>query len=87
VLWALAKALKGSAAFYASLWERRAALSKLPVLIVWGMKDRAFPPHLLSRWREALPAARVVECPAAGHWPHEEDPETAIAALREFLTR
>ena len=86
VLWALAKALKGSAAFYGSLWDRRDRLARLPVLIVWGLKDRAFPPHLLARWREALPAARVVECADAGHWPHEEDPERAIGALRGFLS-
>lgn len=85
VLWALAKALLGSAPFYESLWARRAELARLPLLIVWGLKDRAFPPHILARWREGLPNAKVVECPEAGHWPHEEDPDRCVAALREFL--
>lgn len=85
VLWALARALRGSRDFYAGLWNRRAALERLPVLIVWGMKDRAFPPRYLDKWRAAFPNARVVSLPDAGHWPHEEEPEAVIEALKGFL--
>lgn len=85
VLWALAKALLGSSAHYDSLWRRRAELAGLAALIVWGRKDRAFPPGLLARWREALPHARVAELAGSGHWPHEEEPEAVIAAMRGFL--
>jgi haloalkane dehalogenase len=85
VLWPLAHALLGSSAFYDSLWSERAKLSGRPALIVWGMKDPAFPPYQLARWREALPAARVAELPGAGHWPHEEEPERVVAELRTFL--
>jgi haloalkane dehalogenase len=85
VLWALAKSLLGSSAFFASLWERRAALRDLPALLVWGMKDRAFPPRMLAKWKEALPQARGVELAGVGHWPHEEEPEAVAVALRAFL--
>ena len=85
VLWALARALLGSSDFYRGLWEQRDRLRRLPVLLVWGLKDRAFEPRLLARWREALPEARVAELPDSGHWPHEEEPETVIRALRDFL--
>jgi haloalkane dehalogenase len=85
VLWALAKSLLGSGAHYASLWDRRADLARLPALIVWGLKDRAFPPPFLARWKEVLPGARVVELAGAGHWPQEEEPEAVAAALRGFL--
>ncbi|HEX8691071.1 MAG TPA: alpha/beta fold hydrolase [Longimicrobium sp.] len=85
VLWPLAKALLGSGAFYDSLWRRRDALRGLPALIVWGMRDPAFPPRHLERWKAALPGARVVELPAAGHWPHEEQPDDVLAAVRAFL--
>jgi pimeloyl-ACP methyl ester carboxylesterase len=84
VLWALAKSLLGSGDFYDSLWRRRDALRGLPALVVWGMKDSAFPPRHLERWKTALPAAAIVELPA-GHWPHEELPGEVIAALRAFL--
>ena len=85
VLYALALALTGSAAHYDALWQQRAALASLPALVVWGLKDTAFRPNQLARWREALPHARVVELPAAGHWPHEEEPEAVLAAVRDFV--
>jgi len=85
VLWALARALTGSSAFYEGLWQRRQRLAAIPTLIVWGMKDTAFRPHLLARWRRALPHATVVELAEAGHWPHEEQPEGVIGALRAFV--
>jgi haloalkane dehalogenase len=86
VLWALARALMGSSNFYDDLWRRRARLADIPALIVWGMKDIAFRPRLLPRWREALPGAQVVELPGAGHWPHEEAPEAVASALARFLS-
>ena len=85
VLWPLAKAILASGGYYDSLWRRREALRDIPALVVWGMRDAAFGPHLLERWKTALPDARAVELPAAGHWPHEEEPEAVLAALREFL--
>jgi len=85
VLWALARALIGSAAFYDGLWQRRARLADIPTLVVWGMKDSAFRPNQLERWRQALPHASVVELADAGHWPHEEAPDAVIEALRKFL--
>jgi haloalkane dehalogenase len=85
VLWPLAHALLGSSAHYDSLWRRRDALRARPALIVWGMKDRAFPPRLLERWREALPEAQIVELGNAGHWPQEEAPGEVLRSVRAFL--
>src|SRR5262249_27289115 len=85
VLWALARSLLGSRDYYASLWDRRAALASLPSLIVWGMKDSAFRPEQLERWQSALPHAKVVRLENAGHWPHEEAPESVIEALAAEL--
>jgi haloalkane dehalogenase len=87
VLWPLARALLGSTAFYDTLWAKRSALASVPALVVWGLKDSAFQPYLLGRWREALPHAEVVEIAGAGHWPHEEEPELVVAALQRFLSR
>lgn len=85
VLWPLARALLGSAAFYDSLWQDRGKLADRPVLIVWGMRDSALRPNQLARWRQALPHARIVALDEAGHWPHEEAPEAMEIALRSFL--
>ena len=85
VLHTLARSLLGSRAHYQSLLDRMDALRRIPVLIVWGMKDSAFKPHQLERWRALLPEARVVKIEGAGHWPHEEQPERVIAAIQGVL--
>jgi haloalkane dehalogenase len=85
VLWPLARALNGSADFYDSLWQQRGRLAGIPTLVVWGMKDTAFLPYQLERWKQVLPQAHVVEIGGAGHWPHEEAPDEVIAAVRAFV--
>ncbi|HMC56348.1 MAG TPA: alpha/beta fold hydrolase [Gemmatimonadaceae bacterium] len=86
VLWPLARALLRSSAFFDAQWQQRGKLETRPVLIIWGRKDSAFKPHQLARWRGTLPSARVVELPAAGHWPQEEDPEAVLAAITPFVS-
>jgi haloalkane dehalogenase len=85
VLWPLARGLLASSAHFDSLWQRRQRLAEIPALILWGLRDRALGPDLLTHWRTALPHARVVELPDAGHWPHEEQPERVIEQMQAFL--
>ena len=82
VLFALAQALLGSTAFFASLWRRRDRLARVDVQLIWGLRDSAFPPYFLDRWQQALPHARTTRLADAGHWPHEEAPDEVIEALR-----
>lgn len=86
VLYALAYGLLGADALYADLWARRHALQTVPVQVVWGMRDSAFGPQCLARWREGLPHAQVTELPGAGHWPQEEAPHAVVAALSRVVT-
>jgi haloalkane dehalogenase len=85
VLFALARSLRQSSPFFAGLWRRRERLRGVPVHIIWGMRDSAFPPALLERWREAVPEARVTRLAEAGHWPHEEQPREFGEALAVAL--
>jgi haloalkane dehalogenase len=85
ILWPLARGILSASAHYRALWEARAGLAAIPSLVVWGMKDSAFQPYQLARWRTALPGARVVELAGAGHWPHEEAPEAVNQALAGFI--
>jgi haloalkane dehalogenase len=87
VLFAIAKALLGSSAFYADLWSRRARLAGVDLSLIWGMRDTAFGPSILDRWTEAFPQARVTRIADAGHWPHEEQPAAVIGALHSLLPR
>ena len=85
VLHTLATSLLGSRNHYQSLLDGMATLRRLPVLIVWGMKDSFFKPHYLARWQLLLPGATIVPLPDAGHWPHEEDPTGVVEAIERFL--
>ena len=84
VLWPLARAILGAGRYYDSLWLMRDRLKGMPTLIVWGMKDPAFQPRLLERWRATLPQATVVRLPV-GHWPQEESPDEVARAMQDFL--
>lgn len=85
VLHALAKALLESRAHYQSVLDRLERLRAMPVLIVWGMKDSAFQPYQLERWRRLLPGAEIETIAGAGHWPHEEEPARVVTAIERFL--
>jgi haloalkane dehalogenase len=85
VLFALARAILASSSFYDGLWARRTRLSGVPLHLVWGMRDSAFPPYILRRWQRSFPHARTVEIAAAGHWPHEEAPDVVVDALRQAV--
>lgn len=84
VLFALAKSLSGSAAFFAKVEKN---VRDIPALIVWGMKDNAFTGKDLERWKRMLPRATTVELKTAGHWPHEEQPEVTVKAVQDFLLK
>lgn len=85
-MYAFAQQMASGASWTAGLWERRAALRGIPTRLIWGMKDPAFGPKYLARWREALPQAHVRELPGAGHFVQEEAPAEALHELRELLT-
>ncbi len=85
VLHTLARALSDSRQYYAGLWAQADQLKSIQTLIIWGMKDSAFKPHLLARWRALLPTAKIVELADAGHWPQEEAPEAVARALLDWV--
>jgi pimeloyl-ACP methyl ester carboxylesterase len=59
-----------------------------PTIFVWGPADPVSGTHALPRLRARLPRAQIVvldDKPAAGHYPHVEDPDAVAAALTAFL--
>jgi pimeloyl-ACP methyl ester carboxylesterase len=56
-----------------------------PTLILVGREDRLTPPKYATFLAGAIPGARVVEVPEAGHFPQLEQPGAVNAAIREFL--
>jgi cis-3-alkyl-4-acyloxetan-2-one decarboxylase len=72
-----------SAALMGSIHERLTELD-LPVLLVWGMRDRVFQPVFLDQWRELFPGARSVELEDAAHFVLEDRPDAVCEALAAF---
>jgi len=56
-----------------------------PTLVVVGREDAISPPDEMRRIAAAIPGARLVEVPDAGHMSPMENPAAVNAALREFL--
>lgn len=84
-MYAFARQMAAGAPWCGELWARRGALAEIPALLIWGMKDPAFGPHFLARWREVLPQAAVIELPTAGHFVQEEAPDIALGAIRQLV--
>lgn len=60
---------------------------KLPVLILWGGRDRLIPTEQGDRFHREIAGSKLVRFDELGHVPHEEDPAATVAALREFLAQ
>jgi 3-oxoadipate enol-lactonase len=57
----------------------------VPTLVVCGEHDSVSPPEHMRSIAAALPDARFVEIPAAGHMSPMENPAAFNAAIRDFL--
>ena len=85
--WVAAWELAGSANWFESLWQRRAALASKPSLLMWGLQDPAFGISALPRWQDALPGAEVEEYADAGHFVLEELGADVVPRLTSFMRR
>jgi pimeloyl-ACP methyl ester carboxylesterase len=60
-------------------------LVRVPTLVVVGEEDVLTPPSEAESLAGAIPGARLVRVPGAGHLANLEDPGAVNAALRGFL--
>jgi pimeloyl-ACP methyl ester carboxylesterase len=74
-------AIRSSARGYEHALER----IHIPTLIVWGLEDRLLPVADGHRLAAAIPGARLVVLPRAGHIPQEETPAEFSRVVAEFL--
>ena len=56
-----------------------------PTLLVVGREDAIASPAEMGAMARAIPGARLVEIPAAGHMAPLEQPDAVNAALLQFL--
>lgn len=57
----------------------------VPTLIIWGGKDKLIPPALGKQFEQDISNSKLLIYPDLGHIPHEEDPQTTVLAVQEFL--
>ena len=62
------------------------SLSQLnvPLLLVWGMRDRVFVPAFLEQWQAIFPDAHRLEL-EAGHYLVEDRPDEVADAIHHFV--
>jgi pimeloyl-ACP methyl ester carboxylesterase/mannose-6-phosphate isomerase-like protein (cupin superfamily) len=73
----------GSAVADPTLLDRLPAIS-IPVLVVWGEADRMIPVEHGRAYAAAIPGARFVLIPHAGHLPQLETPAELRSTIAEF---
>ncbi len=62
-------------------------LSALPILLLWGDRDRAVPLRSVARFRSALPHAEYRVFKSGGHLIFEEMPDDFNRAVIDFAER
>ena len=60
-------------------------LTRLPVALIWGMKDWCFDEACLQRFEQLIPTAEVTRIEGGGHWVLEDEAEAVLAAMRNFF--
>jgi len=65
-------------------WEHTRQI-KAPTLILWGGNDRVIPIASAYAWKQAIPGAKLVIYPKAGHVSMADAPAQSAADVRKFL--
>ena len=58
----------------------------IPVLLIWGEKDKIVPLDVGRKLAGNIPNSKLVVVPNCGHVPQEECPTQAIEAMESFLS-
>jgi pimeloyl-ACP methyl ester carboxylesterase len=69
-----------------STFQKKIYTVRAPTLVLWGMADPYFTPHLLDGMDALVPNLEVVRYPEATHWIHHEIDDLNEQILR-FLAR
>jgi pimeloyl-ACP methyl ester carboxylesterase len=65
--------------------DRLYLAARLPVLIIWGARDRIIPVEHGRRAHEMVPGSRLVVFERAGHFPYLDEPERFVSILQEWI--
>ena len=60
---------------------------KVPMLLIWGQKDRFVPAALAPRFTQYNPQLEFVNLEDAGHCPHDECPEIVNRIILDWMAK
>ncbi len=58
---------------------------KIPILLIWGDRDRMVPPNLAPIFAALNPQIKYIEMKGVGHCPHDECPDLFNQILLDWL--
>ncbi len=67
--------------------KKMIAVLKIPLLILWGTKDRVIPPKPAKKLASYNPLAEVALLEGLGHCPHDEAPEQVNPLILDWINR
>lgn len=82
---AFARSLVNDQKWFESLWQKRELLQHMPMLFVWGMKDKFIPPAFLDKFVKGFTNSSFKKLDDCGHFPQEESPREVSTAIQAFL--
>jgi len=59
----------------------------IPMLLIWGQKDRFVPPVLGSQFAQYNEKLQLLNLEDVGHCPHDESPEQVNQAILDWIER
>ncbi|MEH2331818.1 alpha/beta fold hydrolase [Nostoc sp.] len=59
----------------------------IPMLLIWGQKDRFVPPALASQFAQYNEKLELLNLEGVGHCPHDECPEQVNQAILDWIER
>ncbi|MGH7965429.1 MAG: alpha/beta fold hydrolase [Candidatus Binatia bacterium] len=65
--------------------KKRIHRIQCPTLVLWGASDKLIPPVYGDAFLKAIPGARLVTLPQAGHLPMLEQQDEFVQAVTNFL--
>ncbi len=60
---------------------------KIPMLLIWGQKDRLVPPVLASQFAQYNENLQLLYLKNVGHCPHDESPEIINQAILDWINK
>jgi pimeloyl-ACP methyl ester carboxylesterase len=83
-LYALSRSIR-QAGFTLPVREILPQINDIPMLLIWGSKDRMIPPQQADELNELNPHLELIKLENIGHCPHDECPDIFNAILLKYL--